>query len=220
MRRLVPGLLAGVVGLAATLHTGLAAAQEAPDRSEAWDDASLVLALSAMGMEVLMPRVFYSDPEVTAGWKARWHVSVLAPSMTFAAVGFVNEEALKDAFGGLRPDCTEETQGGPGCTSYGMLSTHTFLAFSAFGQGLGVFLSDTLKWSHGKFNFGGFAGNTAIPGVLALVTAAGRTAGNWEQPGQVWGTAGIGMLTGLGMGAIYGLAQRPECGYSGALVCW
>ena len=29
-----------------------------------------------------MPRVFYADPEVTVGWKARWHVSVLAPIVT------------------------------------------------------------------------------------------------------------------------------------------
>ena len=38
------------------------------------------MALSSTGLVMIMPRVFYSDPEVTAGWKARWHVSVLVKS--------------------------------------------------------------------------------------------------------------------------------------------
>jgi hypothetical protein len=171
-------------------------------------------------MQLIVPRVFYSDPEVVVGWKARWHVSVLAPTMTIAAIALLNESWLKDRIGGYRPGCDEATQGGPNCTSYGMLSTQSFAASAAFGQGLGTFIFDTVNWNGGRFNFGAFAGNTAVPGVLAIITTVGRSAGNWESAGQAWGSAGIGLLTGLGMGAIYATAQRPECGYSGSLICW
>ncbi len=215
------GALALMVGSCVALVPASAAAQEAPPkRSEAWDTATTVTALSAMGVELLMPRIFYSDPEVTVGWKARWHASVLAPSMTLATLALLNEVALKDAIEGHRPGCSEENQGEEGCDSYGMLSTHAFAAGSAFGQGVGLFLVDTLSWSQGRFNFGSFAMNAAVPGVLAIITTAGRTAGDWETPGQAWGSAGIGLLTGLGMGALYGATQRPECGYSGGLICW
>jgi len=221
MRRFVSGALALAVGWSATLLTTPAAAQDAPPkRSEGWGTATTVMAASAMGLELLMPRTFYSDPEVTVGWKARWHVSVLAPSMTLATLALFNEVVLKDAFEGHRPGCRGSNQGGPGCASYAMLSTHSFAAFSAFGQGFGVFLVDTLKWSGGRFNFGSFTGNVMTPAVLSVITAVGRTAGDWEKAGQVWGSAGIGALLGLGMGALYSLAQRPECGYSGNLICW
>jgi hypothetical protein len=178
------------------------------------------MTLSALGMQLLVPRVFYSDPEVVIGWKARWHMSVLAPTMTIAAMALFNESLLKDEIGGFRPGCDEALQGKRGCTSYGMLSTQSFAASAAFGQGLGTFLVDTIKWSGGRFNFGAFAGNTAIPGILAVITTAGRSAGNWETGGQAWGTAGIGALTGVGLGVLYATAQRPECGYSGSLICW
>jgi hypothetical protein len=36
----------------------------------------------------------------------------------------------------------------------------------------------------------------------------------------VWGTAGIGFVTGLGLGVLYAAMQRPECGYTGSLICW
>ncbi len=213
-----------VVGLAfgtcAALVSTSARAQSTPARSEAWSTATNVMALSGLGVQLIFPRVFYSDPEVVVGWKARWHVSVLAPTMTIATLALFNERVLKNEIGGHRPGCDEATQGGPGCASYGMLSTQSFMASAAFGQGLGTFLVDTLKWSGGQFNFGAFATNTAVPGVLAIITTAGRGAGNWENAGQAWGSAGIGLLTGLGMGALYAIAQRPECGYSGNLICW
>lgn len=210
------------VGLCVAVLPAPAAAQEfsAPERSNGWRTATTVTALSALGVELLMPRVFYSDPEVVVGWKARWHLSVLAPTMTLTTLALFNESVLKDEIGGHRPGCSEETQGESGCDSYGMLSTHSFAASSAFGQGLGVFLIDTLKWSDGQFNFGSFAMNAAVPGALAVITTAGRAAGNWETAGQAWGSAGIGLLTGFGMGALYAVTQRPECGYSGSLICW
>ncbi|HEY8944396.1 MAG TPA: hypothetical protein VIM73_09040 [Polyangiaceae bacterium] len=222
MRSIVFGVVSMAMGLCTTLLVAPAMAQtpSVPERSAGWNDATKITALSALGVQLLMPRVFYSDPEVTVGWKARWHVSVLAPSMTLATLALLNEQVLKDELAGHRPGCSEETQGGPGCESYGMLSTPTFTAFSALGQGLGIFLVDTSKWSDGRFNVGAFAGNVAVPAVLSVVTGIGRTAGDWEEPAQVWGTAGIGLALGMGIGALYASAQRPECGYTGGLICW
>lgn len=201
----------------------VAAAPPAPDRhrSAGWKDATNILTLSSLGVQLLMPRVFFSDPEVTVGWKARWHASVLAPSMTLIATGLVNEQFLKDSFKGHRPGCDAKSQGWvAGCTDYGMLSTHSYLVGSALGQGLGIFLVDTIKWSGGRLNGGSLAMNVGVPAVLGVITTVGRSAGNWETSGQAWGSAGIGLALGLGMGALYGAAQRPECGYGGDLICW
>jgi len=220
MRWIGSTVVALALGTSAVLVTGPAKAQQAPERSSGWSTATNVMTLSAIGMQLIMPRVFYSDPEVVVGWKARWHVSVFAPVMTVTTLALFNEQLLKNEIGGHRPGCDTNSQGGPGCSSYGMLSTQSFAASAAFGQGLGTFLVDTLKWSDGQFNFGAFAGNTAVPGVLAIITTAGRGAGNWETAGQAWGSAGIGLLTGVGIGALYASAQRPECGYSGSLICW
>ncbi len=202
-------------------------AQEEPPpdthRSAGWKDATNILTLSSLGVQLLMPRVFYSDPEVTVGWKARWHVSVLAPSMTLIATGLVNEQFLKKSFEGFRPGCSDEYQGMPDmgeCDTYGMLSTHSYLAGSALGHGLGVFLVDTVKWSNGRLNGGSLAMNVGVPAVLGVITTVGRTAGNWETGGQAWGSAGIGLAVGMGLGALYAAMQRPECGYSGDLICW
>jgi hypothetical protein len=200
-------------------------AQDAPPpdthRSQGWKDATNILTLSSLGVQLLMPRVFYSDPEVTVGWKARWHASVLAPSMTLIATGLINEQFLKDSFKGHRPGCDDMSQGMVAeCNDYGMLSTHSYLVGSALGQGLGVFLVDTIKWSGGRLNAGSLAMNVGVPAVLGVITTVGRSAGNWETGGQAWGSAGIGLALGLGLGALYGAAQRPECGYGGDLICW
>jgi hypothetical protein len=223
----------GLVGLKSSLAAGAAALtlvlapavhaqeQEPEPRSQGWKDATNILTLSSLGVQLLMPRVFYSDPEVTVGWKARWHASVLAPSMTLIAVGLANEQFLKDAFEGHRPGCSEMNQGLVAeCTDYGMLSTHSYLVGSALGQGLGIFLVDTIKWSGGRLNGGSLAMNVGVPAVLGVITTVGRSAGNWETGGQAWGSAGIGLALGLGLGALYGAAQRPECGYGGDLICW
>jgi hypothetical protein len=218
-----------VLGLALTAAATLlvspkpAHAQAAPDthRSQGWKDATNILTLSSLGVQLLMPRVFYSDPEVTVGWKARWHASVLAPSMTLIATGLVNEQFLKSAFKGNRPGCEDATHGVVAdCMDYGMLSTHSYLVGSALGQGLGVFLVDTIKWSNGRLNGGSLAMNVGVPAALGVITTVGRTAGNWESGGQAWGSAGIGLAVGLGLGALYAVAQRPECGYGGDLICW
>lgn len=217
--------LAASAALLAAPRAAHAQDAEAPlpdrQRSEGWKDATNILTLSSLGVQLLMPRVFYSDPEVTVGWKARWHASVLAPSMTLIATGLVNEQFLKDSFQGHRPGCSESSQTFVAeCNDYGMLSTHSYLVGSALGQGLGVFLVDTIKWSGGRLNGGSLAMNVGVPAVLGVITTVGRTAGNWETGGQAWGSAGIGLAIGLGLGALYGAAQRPECGYGGDLICW
>jgi hypothetical protein len=191
-----------------------------PARSASWNSATKLLAISSAALVTIMPRVFYSDPEVTAGWKARFHLSVLAPSMTLAAITLWNEASLKNSFASFRPGCSDDNRGVTGCDSYGMLSSPSFLAFSALGQGTGIFLVDSAKWSGGRMNGGAFAGDVAAPLILSVLTAVGRGSGNWETGAQVWGSAGLGLGTGLGMGVLYALLQRPECGYSGGMICW
>ncbi len=188
--------------------------------STGWDTATTVMAFSAMGIELFSPRTFSSDPEVTTGWKARWHVSALAPIMTYATLAYLNEHNLKSSFAGQRPNCPDSALTNPACQSFGMFSTETFIAFSALGHGTGVFLADTLKWSHGEFHGGAFTLEVGVPFVLSVLTAVGRTAGDWESGGQVWGTAGVGLGVGLGLGVLYAMMQRPECGYTGNLICW
>lgn len=191
-----------------------------PNRDVPWQTVTgITLGVSA-ATQLLMPRVFYSDPEVTVGWKARWHVSALAPVMTLSMLTAINEVALKNTFEGRRPDCDESNDGLPNCTTYGMMSTHTFGAGAALGHGAAVFIFDTFKWSNGKFNGWGFVGNVVAPFALGVVTGIGRGVGNWEDGGQI----ALGGITGLGFGFLsgmtYSLMQRPECGYSGSLVCW
>ncbi len=187
-----------------------------PSRDNGWNTATNVLAVSSLAAEALMPRVFFSDPEVTAGWKARWHLSVLAPIMTLSALALANEVSIKSAIGAPRPGCPDS---GP-CDGYGMLSTPSFAAASALGNGVSVFLVDTLKWSSGNVSVGGLFGEVILPLVLAPITIVGRSAGNWESAGQTWGSGGIGLAAGLLTGFVYATLQRPECGYTGSLICW
>jgi hypothetical protein len=205
--------------------SGRASAQDAmpavpPERSASWNSATKVMALSSAGLVMIMPRIFYADPEVTAGWKARWHVSVLAPTMTLAAITLLNEVSLKNSLASFRPGCGDDNRDAAGCNSYGMLSSPSFLAFSSLGQGTGVFLVDTIKWSGGRLNGGALAGDVVAPLILSVLTAVGRGSGNWETGSQVWGSAGLGLGAGLGMGVLYAALQRPECGYSGGMICW
>jgi hypothetical protein len=197
-----------------------AIAQTPPERDSNWGAVSTVSLLVGAGTELFMPRVFYADPEVTVGWKARWHVSVLAPSMTLFALAALNEYGLKDAFEGYRPGCDSATQGGPGCRTYGMMSTHSYGGFAALGQGVAVFLFDTTKWSQGRLNAGSLVGHVAVPFVAGTFNAIGRGVGHYETAGQVLLGGGTGLLTGFLLGTTYALMQRPECGYTGALMCW
>lgn len=216
MKRLLPPIAA----LCAVLSASREARADDTNRDTTWGTVTTVTAVAALGTQLFMPRVFYSAPETTVGWKARWHASVLAPTMLLTTLTFVNEYGLKDVLQSPRPGCDDSNQGTGHCQDYGSLSSHAFLATSAFGHGLAVFLVDTYKWSDGRFNAGSFTGNVALPIVLAGVTDIGRSAGNWESGGQVAVSSLVGLAFGALTGLTYAALSRPECGYTGALLCW
>lgn len=212
---------AGVVAaVCATVATPARAQTPPPDRNDTWGTVSTITAVGALGAQALMPRVYYSDPETTVGWKARWHVSVLAPVLTLGSLSLFNEAVLKESFEGDRPGCDDTNRGGPNCESFGMPSTHAFAGFSALGHGAAVFLFDTTKWSDGRFNGGALAGHIGVPLVLGTITAVGRGAGDYESTGQILAGGGLGLASGFLTGMTYALMARPECGYTGAMVCW
>jgi hypothetical protein len=214
-----PWLLCAAAILSVPFASGTAIAQSSgaePSRDATWNTATNALAVSSLAVEALVPRVFFSDPEVTAGWKARWHVSALAPLMLLSTLSLANEVSLKGAFASPRPDCPST---GP-CDGYGLLSTPSFAAASALGYGVSVFVVDTVRWSAGNVGVGGLLGEVVLPLVLAPITIIGRTSGNWETGGQAWGSGAVGLVSGLVTGFVYATLQRPECGYTGNLICW
>ncbi|HEY2511472.1 MAG TPA: hypothetical protein VGI39_11475 [Polyangiaceae bacterium] len=191
-----------------------------PNRDQNWGTVSSVTVATAGVLALVMPRVFYSDPEATVGWKARWHVSQLAPVMTLSMLSVLNEYALKDGIKGFRPGCDATNTPGPNCTTYGTPSTHAFAGSAALGQGVAVWLFDMTKWSGGRFNAGSFVGNVFLPLVLAGVTDGARAAGNFENGGQIIAGSLGGVALGFLSGMTYALMARPECGYTGNLICW
>ncbi len=215
------GLFAAAVIAAAP---GQAAAQvlPAPQRSEAWGTVSTVSALVGASTQLLMPRVYYADTEVTVGWKARWHASVLATTMTLMALAFVSEVGVKPEIGSFRPGCGPSNLGVPGCTTFGMPSTHTYTAFASLGHGTAVFLVDSFKWNEGRVSAGSAIGNVGLPLVASILSYAGRVVGtpSYEHGDQALVGAGVGIGLGLVAGGVYSLLQRPECGYGAGVVCW
>lgn len=217
-------VFATILLCATMLVSGSARAQAVsptPDRDKTWAAVTGLTMVAGAGTQLLMPRVFYSDPEVTVGWKTRWHVSVLAPVMTLTVLTAANEFALKDAFKGDRPGCDDTNRGIVShCDSFGMMSTHTFAAASALGHGVGVFMIDTLKWNGGRVNGWALGGDVIAPFVLGAVTGIGRGLGNWENAGQIVLGGVTGLTFGFLSGMTYAIMQRPECGYTGSLICW
>jgi hypothetical protein len=215
---LAPALL--VLALSSPAQAQQAFPSPAPNRDQGWGVATTVTMGSAALIELVMPRVFYSDPEATVGWKARWHVSQLAPVMTLAVITLTNEAFLKPTFADPRPGCDDTNNGGPHCDTFGMMSTHAFGAGAALGHGAAVWLFDMTKWSDGRFNIGSFVGDVVLPAILGVVTVVGRGAGNWETGGQITAGATTGLGFGFLAGMTYSLMARPECGYTGNLICW
>lgn len=216
---------AGVSVIAASLAFASSAAAQptpAPERDSAWGTVSTISVVAGSATQLLMPRVFWADSETTMGWKARWHVSLLAPAMTLTALSLASEYAIKPSVEGFRPGCDDTNQGGPGCRSYGAPSTHAMASFSALGQGTGIFLVDTLKWNDGRFHGGAFIGHVVVPLIAAIFAGAGRLAPDpaYESGGQVFAGAGLGIGAGLITGIGYAFLQRPSCGYGSGLVCW
>lgn len=221
MRKRSTALLA-MSGFAFSMSIGVPreARADDSDRSTSWQTVTSITMVAGVATATLMPRIFYADPETTAGWKARWHVSVLAPALTNVSLTMLNEHALKDAIRSQRPGCNDANFGSGHCQDFGSLSSHAFLSFAALGQGTAVFLVDTLKWSDGRFHVGAFVGDVAFPLVFAGITAVGRSAGNWEESGTVVLSSVGGLVAGGLTGLTYAMLQRPECGYTGALICW
>ena len=193
-----------------------------PDRSAGWETVSTVAMVVGMSSQLLMPRLYWSDTEVTIGTKARWHASVLGSTMFLLTTAFANELVVKPEITSYRPGCGPSNVGVPGCTTFGMPSTHTFVAFSALGHGAGVFLVDSLKWSEGHVSGIAIAGDIALPLVAAGLTYAGRVTGtpSQEHGDQALVGAAFGLGFGLLAGGAYALLQRPECPYGAGIICW
>jgi len=219
---------------AALLAPGEAAAQTvvAPiaPRDGTWSTLSDVTMVINVGLVTLMPRIYYNDPEATVGWKARWHISMLAPALSVTALTLLVDGPLRSAIKDPRPGCdadqTAASLPGSQCQSYGMPSTHSFAAWGATGAGTSIFLVDTFRYSGSRFNAGSFVGNVAVPLVLSVLTSVGRgvaTAPNTfpteDAPQVIVGTLS-GFVTGALLGLGYSFLQRPNCGYGGNVVCW
>lgn len=218
-RAVVGASLAG-----ATLAFAPAAAAQTPppERSSGLQALSTVAAAVGVGAQVLTPRIYYADADSTIGWKARWHASAAAPVMTLTALTLLSEYVIKPEAKGVRPGCDDTNAGVSGCRNFGLPSTHSLAAFSALGQGTGIFLVDTFKWNDGRFSGASFALNLALPLVAAGLTAVGRVAGDpaHESAGQMLVGAGVGLGAGLLFGGGYALLQAPGCGYGAGVFCW
>ena len=198
-------------------------------RDDNWDTVSNITMVVGAATVALMPRVYYNDPESTVGWKARWHISQLAPAMTLTVATLLVNTPIREALESTRPGCTlDETNvafPGSNCESFGGPSTQAFGAWSAAGAGMGIFLMDTFKYSDGRFSFPAFLGNVMIPLSLAVITSVGRSvepggAEAFESVGQNVAGALPGLGTGLVVGLVYAAFQRPNCGYGDSLFCW
>ena len=94
-----------------------AAAQAVPPtavRDATWGTVSNVTMVLGAGVVTVMPRVYYSDPESTVGWKARWHISVLAPALSLTALTLLVDGPIKNAIKTPRPGCTLDQTQPPG----------------------------------------------------------------------------------------------------------
>jgi hypothetical protein len=226
---LATAVLAGV--LCFTLGTPRAEAQTVPpiaERDSNWDAVSTVTMAISVASVSLMPRIYYSSPDATVGWKARWHASSLAPIMTMLALTWIVDEPLRDAIESPRDGCTaEQTKAqlpDSGCENWGSPSTHAFAAWGATGAGLVIFLVDTFKYSDGEFSFPSLLGNVIIPFSAAMVSSIARSADGSgigpEGTGQVFAGAIPGAVLGALVGLAYSFWQEPDCGYGGFVICW
>lgn len=224
----VASLLAGALTLSLTESEAQAQVLPFAERDQNWSTVSSVTMVIGAATVSLMPRIYYSAPDATVGWKARWHVSALAPIMSMTAATLLVDGPIRGAIESPQDGCTlDQTLAdlpGSGCESFGGPSTHAFAAWGAAGAGISVFLVDTLKYSDYEFSVPSFIGNVIVPSSLAVVTSIARSADGSgigpESTGQVVAGAlpgaGVGLLLGLG----YALLQEPNCGYGNYLFCW
>jgi hypothetical protein len=232
MRMRVKAIAAGLLAAAAcaTVAEGDAHAQIRPiaERDPNWDAISSVSMVIGVTTVSLMPRVYYSSPDSTVGWKARWHFSQFAPVLAMTAASVLVEVPIRDAIQSPKEGCTvDQTLAqleGSGCETWGGPSTHSFAAWGAFGAGTSIFLVDMIKYSDLEFSVPSLIGNVAVPLTAAFMTSVSRSADGRgigpEGTGQVF----AGALPGLGVGALlgftYAMLQEPDCGYGGFVFCW
>lgn len=198
------------------------------ERDPNWDAVSSISMVIGVASVSLMPRVYYSSPDATVGWKARWHFSALAPIMTYTATTLLVDGPIREAIQSPKEGCTvDETLArlpDSGCETFGGPSTHAFAAWGAFGYGAVVWAMDTFHYSDFEFNTGAFVGNVAVPLAAAFLTSAARSADGRGLGPEGTGQVVAGALPGLGIGALMGLGyslfQEPDCGYGGYLFCW
>ena len=204
-------------------------------RDAGWGMVSDIAMTISVLSPTLTPRVYYSDPTATVGWKGRWHFSVLAPAATMFGLAVLVDGPIKQAAKGPRPGCTQADTdnggAGSGCETWGGPSTHMFATYGGFGAGTTIFLVDTFKYSDGRFNAPAFIGNVALPFTAAVFGTIGRALESgtdqfgtplraYEDPGQIAAGAISGMLTGALVGLGYAMLQRPSCGYGDSIFCW
>jgi hypothetical protein len=217
--------------LCALLSPSAAEAQTIPpvaERDPNWDAVSTVTMLLGVGTVSLMPRVYYSSPDATVGWKARWHFSMFAPAMSLTAITLLVDGPIRDAIQSPKDGCSVDDTlarlSDNGCETFGGPSTHAFASWSAAGAGLSIFLVDTIKYSDIEFHAGGFIGNVAVPITTAILSSVARSADGSgigpEGTGQVVAGALTGAGAGLLLGFAYAMFQEPDCGYGGFLFCW
>lgn len=224
-------VLAGV--LCASLGIGEAQAQTPPiaERDPNWDAVSTIFMAVGISSVSLMPRIYYSSPDATVGWKARWHFSLLAPALAMTAATVLVEVPIRDAIqspkAGCSVDQTLSELPDSGCETFGGPSTHSFAAWGAFGAGTTIFLVDTFKYSDGEFggpSVGSLVGNVVLPLGSALMTSFARSADGRGVSPEDTGQVIAGALPGVAVGALLGLGysffQEPDCGYGGYLFCW
>ncbi len=221
-------LLAGAVCVA--VAEGEAQAQIPPiaERDPNWDAISSVSMVIGVTTVSLMPRVYYSSPDTTVGWKARWHFSQFAPVLAMTAATVLVEVPIRDAIQSPKDGCTvDQTLArleGSGCETWGGPSTHSFAAWGAFGAGASIFLVDTFKYSDMELSIPSLIGNVAVPLTAAFMTSVSRSADGRGIGPEDTGQVVAGALPGLGVGALFGFAyammQEPDCGYGGFVFCW
>jgi hypothetical protein len=212
------------------LDEGTAHAQipQIVERDPNWEIVGNVSMGIGLGSVIVMPRVYYSSPVATVGWKARWHISALAPIMSMTGLALLLDGPIKTAIQKPKDGCTvEQTLAklpDSGCESFGMPSTHAFASWGATGAGLGIFLMDTIKWSNGHFHVGSFIGNVAVPFTASIMTSVSRSADGsglgFEDTPQVVLGAVPGVIIGAALGLSYAYLQEPDCGYGNYLICW
>jgi hypothetical protein len=193
-----------------------------PQRDVTWNTVSVVSMVVGASSQVLMPRIYDSESEVTVGWKARYHLTVLASTGALAGLAALNEYAVKPNITSYRPGCGTSNIGVPGCTTFGMPSTPTFIAFSAFGHGAAVFTVDLWQSNHFKVHPAAAIGDVGIPLVASILTIVGRVAGtpSVEHDDQAVVGAAFGFGFGLLAGGVYSYFKRAECPYGSDVICW